>query len=148
MRQQGDYSDLIDWVERHYDMRDYFNVDDLLWDIEQRFRKDNHPFPDKARDKIITRWEYAAEFAEIEQRRKEQQQIADMLGSGTVPQSLSDEILEDIRKPEIMDIDFSDFIKTREERIPKEIREFYETNRQTFFGRIASGFKRIFRRRE
>lgn len=102
----------------------------------------------QAEDLVKERFEYRREYQEMEKKQAEQQEIADMLGSGTVPTSLSDEILEDLNKPEIAGIDFSDFIKTREEPIPAEIRKFYETRRQSFFGRIASGFKRIFGRRE
>lgn len=141
------YSQIFEWVYEHFDLNQYFSAEDLLYDVKNMFNKTNSYFPIEAEDLIKERFQYKREYEEMERIQAEQQKIADLIGSGQVPQSLSDEIIQDFRKPEIMDVDFSDLITTKEEVIPPDIRKFYETRKETFFGRIASTFRSIFRRR-
>lgn len=79
----------------------------------------------------------------MQARQDEQQQIAEFIGSGKVPQSLSDQILDELRRPEIMGIDISEYATTKETVIPPEIVKFAQ--RQTFFQRIAGTFRRLLR---
>ena len=141
------YSQIWEYVYEHFDLNQYFSAEDLLYDVKNMFNKTNSYFPIEAEDLIKERFQYRREYEEMERINAEQQKIADLIGSGQVPQSLSDEIVQDLRKPEIMEVDFSDLITTKEEVIPPEVRKFYEIRKETFFGRIASTFRSIFRRR-
>ena len=81
----------------------------------------------------------------MQAKQDEAKEIAELIGSGQVLESLSDEILDDLRNPkaEIMGIDMTEFKTTKETVIPPDIIRYAE--KQTFFGRIASGFRRILR---
>ena len=81
----------------------------------------------------------------MQAKQEEALQVAELLGSGRVMESLSDEIMDDLRNPkaEIMGIDMTEFRTDREEVIPPDIVKFAQ--KQTFFGRIASGFRRLLR---
>ena len=83
-------------------------------------------------------------YSQLLQRREDEQQAADMLGSGKIPRSLADEIIEDLRQPEIMGVDISEYSTTREDIIPPEVKRF--TSRIPFTTRISGFFKRIFGR--
>ena len=82
----------------------------------------------------------------MEKREAEQQQIRDFIG-GSKMESLSDEVLDEMRNPraEILDIDMTEYATTREEVIPQDIQRFAE--RQSFFTRAVSRFMGLFRRR-
>lgn len=84
----------------------------------------------------------------MERRRQEDQLVADMLGSGQIMRSLSDEIVDDLRNPksEIMEIDMGEYATTRESVVPPEIQKFAE-RKQGSLSRFGSFFKRIFGRK-
>lgn len=95
---------------------------------------------------VKERFQYRREFAEMQTREEEKKEIANLIGSGEIMKGMTDEIVESFNRPEIMGVDISEYSTTREDVIPPEIQKFYSSDRTTFFGRIASGFKRLFRR--
>lgn len=82
----------------------------------------------------------------MQTREEEKKEIANLIGSGEIMKGMTDEIVESFNRPEIMGVDISEYSTTREDVIPPEIQKFYSSDRTTFFGRIASSFKRLFRR--
>lgn len=133
------------WVYDHYNIQGYFSAQDLINDVREEFGRTNAYFPQEAEDLIRYRFSFRSEYAQMQAKQEEAQEIANLIGSGTVLESLSDEILDDLRNPkaEIMDIDLTEYATTRETVIPPDIAKFAQ--RQSFFSRIASGFKRLFR---
>lgn len=83
----------------------------------------------------------------MQKRQDEQKQIAEFIGSGNVPKSISDEIVDDLRSPraEIMDIDMTEYATKRESVIPPDIVRYAQS--ATFFGRLSERFRRLFRRK-
>lgn len=140
---------LSEWVRENYPPDRYFTADDLISDVEQRFNADGHDMNDNIRQLLMDQFtqEFSPEYRKMRQRMEEQKQIAELLGNGEIIQSLSDEILDDMRNPssEIMGIDMTEFSTQKEEVYPPEIVRFAQS--QSFFGRLTSGFRRIFRRR-
>ena len=94
---------------------------------------------------IRYRFGFRSEYAQMQAKQEEALQIAEMLGNGKVLESLSDEILDDIRNPraEILDIDMTEYATTKETVIPPDIIKYAQ--KQTFFGRVASTFRRLLR---
>ena len=117
----------------------------MINDVREEFGRTNSYFPEQAEELIRYRFEFRSEYAQMQAKQEEAQQIADLLGSGQVMESLSDEIMDDLRSPkaEIMGIDMTEFRTDREEVIPPDIVRFAE--KQTFFGRIASRFRKLLR---
>lgn len=139
------YQEIWEWIYENMNVNQYWSAEDLLYDVEKTFNKTNSYFPPEARDLVKERFQYRREYQEMEDRQKEQKQIADFIGSGKVIESMSDEILDDLRQPEIMGVDISEYATHKEVVVPPEIKKFYQT-KETFFGRIAGRFKRLFRR--
>jgi len=81
----------------------------------------------------------------MQAKQDEAKEIAELIGSGAVYNSLGDEILDDLRNPraEIMGIDMTEYATTKETVIPPDIIRYAE--KQTFFGRVASTFRRLLR---
>lgn len=117
----------------------------MIYDVEQQFNKDGRYFPVEARDSIREIFTYRREYVEMQRREDEQKQIADFIGGGQVLTSLSDEIIEDLNKPEIMGIDISQYSTTEETVVPPEIVKFYSPQ-PSFLGRLANRFRSLFRR--
>ena len=88
---------------------------------------------------------YDPRLRAIEERMQTEQEVADMLGNGTIARSLSDEMVEDLRNPqaEILGIDLSEYATTREEVVPPEITRF---EKPSFISNIVSRFLKFFRR--
>jgi len=144
-RQKGDYSQIWEWVYNNYDIQRYFSDQDLINDVREEFERTNSYFPPEAEDLIRYRFGFRSEYAQMQAKQDEAKEIAELIGSGQVLESLSDEILDDLRNPraEILDIDMTEYATTKETVIPPDIIRYAE--KQTFFGRIASGFRRILR---
>lgn len=115
--------------------------------MKNDFAKTNSPFPIQAEDLVRERFQYRREFAEMEARQRDEQQVAEALGSGKVMKSITDEIVDSLENPrsEIMDIDLSQYATTKETVVPREIQKYYES-RQTFLSRISGLFRRLIRR--
>lgn len=139
------YTQIWEWVYENYNLQGYFSAQELINDVRAEFERTNSFFPPEAEDLIRYRFGFRSEYAQMQAKQDEAQQIADLLGSGQVMESLSDEIMDDLRSPkaEIMGIDMTEFRTDKEEVIPPEIVRFAQ--KQTFFGRIASGFRRLLR---
>ena len=137
------YDDIRNWVERNFDVNNYFTDSELLYEVEARFNKDNHIFPEQARDSIRELFLNRDVYREIERRDQQDQLAADMLGSGHVMRSLSDEIIEEYRRPEIMDIDMTTLPTYKEDVTRPEIRKF--TRQEKFKGNVVSSVKRFIR---
>lgn len=120
-------------------MGNYFSAEELLYDVEKMFVKTNSYFPPEARDIIRERMQYQQVYREMQKREAEQQQISEFIGSGNIPQSISDQIVDDLNKPEIMGIDFSQYATTKESIIPPDIQKFADRN-PSFFRRVTSKF--------
>lgn len=157
-----DWNRLWSWVETRFDVPAYTDVKDLIEDVKDDFIATGSVYPFGAEDTIREnyakvyneRWAGTTELERNEimamermrtERQAEQKQIAEFIGSGEIPRSLSDEIIESYQKPEIMGVDIEELKTTRETVVPPEVRKFYTPDRNTFFGRIAAGFRRIFR---
>ena len=133
------------WVYDHYNIQGYFSAQDLINDVREEFGRTNAYFPQEAEDLIRYRFGFRSEYAQMQAKQDEAQEIADLIGSGTVMESLSDEILDDLRSPkaEIMGIDMTEYATTKETVIPPDIIKYVQ--KQTFFGRVASTFRRLLR---
>jgi len=144
-RQKGDYSQIWEWVYNNFNIQGYFSAQDLINDVRQEFERTKSFFPEQAEELIRYRFGFRSEYAQMQAKQDEAKEIAELIGSGQVLESLSDEILDDLRSPkaEIMDIDMTEYATTKETVIPPDIIRFAE--RQTFFGRVASGFRRLLR---
>lgn len=139
------YAQIWEWIYENYDLDGYFSSEELLYDVENEFNRTKAYFPIEARDIVRERFQYRAQYAAMQATEDENQKIADFIGSGNVPQSLSDQMLEDIRRPEILGIDMSEFVTTKETIIPPDIIKFADRQRSVF-GRFRSLFGRLFRR--
>ena len=133
------------WVYDHYNIQGYFSAQDLINDVREEFARTNAYFPEQAEELIRYRFGFRSEYAQMQAKQDEAQEIADLIGSGTVMESLSDEILDDLRSPkaEIMGIDMTEYATTKETVIPPDIIKYAQ--KQTFFGRVASTFRRLLR---
>lgn len=144
------YDRLWSWIVENYDFKNYLGPDELAYDVRQRFEKDGHYFPDKLNDVIVQRFQYRDAYVAKQEMEDEQRQIAEYLGSGEPYKSISDEIVDDLRKPEILDVNIEDLIYTKPEpynTAPKDLRRFADQQAsQGRFGRIISRFKRLLRR--
>ena len=141
------YAEIVEYLYQNMDFDQYFSAEELLFDAENLFRRTNSYFPIEARDLIRERFTYNREFAEMEAKQAEQKQIAEYIGSGKIPQSLSDEIVEDFRSPksEIMDIDMTEYATQRESVVPPDIQKFVQ-GKESFFTKVFTRFRNIFRR--
>lgn len=139
----GNYKAIWEWIYANYDVQNYLSAEDLLYDVESQFNRDGRYFPPEASDLVKERFQYRQAYIEMQKKEDEAKQISEFIGSGELPISISDQIVEDLRRPEIMDVDISDLVGQRPEPVPQDIVNF--ANRQNFFTRIASGFKRLFR---
>ena len=82
----------------------------------------------------------------MQARQDEQKQIADFIGGGQVMESITDEIVDDLRNPkaEIMGIDMTEYSTQQESVVPPDIVKFAQ--RQNFFNRLVGSTRNIFRR--
>jgi hypothetical protein len=142
----GNYDKIWEWIYANYDVNNYQTDGELLYDVKNQFVQDGRYFPIEAEDLIRERFQYRRVYAEMQKREDEQKQIRDFIG-GSKMESLSDEVLDEMRNPraEIMDIDMSEYATTREEVIPQDIQRFSE--RQSFFTKAVSRFVGFFRRK-
>lgn len=141
------YSQIWEWAYSHYDMRQYFSAEELLYDIKNEFNRTKSYFPVEAEDLIKERFQYQREYIEMQRKQDEQKQIAEFIGSGQVMESISDEIVDDLRSPkaEIMDIDMKEYATKRETVVPPDIVRYAQS--ATFFGRLSNRIRNLFRRR-
>lgn len=141
------YSQIWEWIYANYNVNDYMTAEQLLYDVKNDFIKTKSYFPVEAEDLVKERFQYRRVYAEMQAREDERKQIAEVIGGGKVYESLSDEILDDIRSPraEIMDIDMTEYQTKRETVIPPDIIKFAE--REGFFGRLTKRFVGFFRRK-
>jgi hypothetical protein len=146
------YSDLFEWIQYHYDLTNFFSVDDLISKVKTDWIIQGLEFPGgDAEDSMRQQFqEYQQSlpytdpdaYSKLQKNMAQKQLVADMLGSGKIMESLSDEIVESYQKAEIMGVDMTEFRTDKEEVVPPEVKVF---EKQSFFSKIASGFKRIFR---
>ena len=113
-----------------------------------RINRDGNQMNDNVRQLLL---EEFAEFYDprirlARERYEEQLEIAEFLGNGEIPKNFTDEIIESLQRPEIMDIDFSQFQTRREQVIPPEIKRFVEQNRPNTIVRAVQRFLNWFRR--
>lgn len=139
------YEQIWSWVYDNFSIQGYFSAQDLINDVRQEFEKTNAYFPPEAEELIRTKFSYRSEYAQMQAKQDEQKQIAEFIGNGRIPESLSDEIMDDLNKPEIMGIDISEYATTKETVVPPDIVRFAE--KQTFFTRVVSKFVSFFRRK-
>lgn len=134
-----------EWIEQNFSLDRYGNVYDLVNAVEQRVNSDGNEMNDNVRQLLLENFasHYDPRIKAMEERLAIQQEVADMLGSGKVIESLSDEILQDLRNPraEILGIDMTEFATTRESVIPPEIQRF--AHRESFFTRVVSTFRKF-----
>lgn len=142
------YEDIWEYVYAHFDMNQYFSAEELLYDVENMFNKSDSYFPPEARDIVRERFQYRREYAEMQARQDEQKQIADFIGGGQMMESITDEIVDDLKSPrsEIMDIDMTEYATTKESVIPPDIQKFVYKN-PSFFTKVVNRFVGIFRRK-
>lgn len=137
------YKQIWEWIYNNFDINNYFSAEELLYDVRNEFNRTHAYLPIEAEDLVRERFQYRREYAEMQRVEDDQLKAAQLLGNGTIPKSISDQIVEDLNRPEIMGIDVSEYATTREEVIPPEIVKF--ANKQTIFGRIASTFRKLLR---
>ena len=139
------YAQIWEYVYANFDINAYLTPEQLIYDVEQMFNQSKSYFPVEAKDLIRERFQYRREYAEMQRIQDERKQIAEVIGGGQVYQSLSDEILDEMNKPEIMGVDISEYATTRETVVPPDIVKFAE--REGFFGRLTKRFARFFGRK-
>lgn len=141
------YSQIWEYVANHFDLNQYFIAEDLLYDVKNMFNKSGSYFPPEAEELIKRRFALRDEYTMMKQRQQEDQQAVEMLGSGQVMQSITDEIVENLQNPksEIMDIDMTQYATTKESVVPPEIKKFIEQE-TGIRGRIRGFFRRLFGR--
>lgn len=134
-----------EWIDKNYPADRYFSAEDRLSDIELRVNSDGNELHPNVRQELLSQFmqDYDPVFREMQKRAEEKLEIARFLGNGEVPVSWSDEYIAELNRPEIMDIDFSQFQTQREEIYPPEITRF---QRQSGLGAITSSIKGFFRR--
>lgn len=136
---------MIEWIEKNYPIDRYDNVYDLIRDVEQRINSDGNDMNPQVKQLLLDEFaqQFDPRYRELLQRRADQQLAADMLGGGQIPKSLADEIIEDLKRPEIMGIDMSQY-STRVETVqPPPVTRFEPT---TFVDRVKIWFGKLFRR--
>ena len=140
------YAQIWEYIYAHYDINNYFSAEELLFEVKNDWNRTQSYFPIEAEDLVKERFQYRRVYAEMEKREAEQQQIRDFIGGSKI-ESLSDEVLDQMRNPraEIMDIDMTQYATQRETVVPQEIQRFAE--RQSLFTRITSRFANLFRRK-
>lgn len=140
-----EYPRFKEWADKNYPAEDYFSAEDRLSEIETRMNGDGRPMPEQLRQTLLREFQsdYDPYLREMQKRAEEKLEIARFLGNGEVPVSWSDEYIAELNRPEIMDIDFSQFQTQREEIYPPEITRF---QRQSGLGAITSSIKGFFRR--
>ena len=145
-RQKGDYSQIWEWIYNNFDLNNYLSAEELLYDVENEFNRTKSYFPEQARDLVRERMQYQREYREMQERQDEQKQIADFIGGGQVMESITDEIVDDLRNPkaEIMGIDMTEYSTQQESVVPPDIVKFAQ--RQNFFNRLVGSTRNIFRR--
>lgn len=145
-RKDGDYSQIWEWIYANFDVNAYITPEQLLYDVKNEFVRTGSYFPIQAEDLVKERFQYRRVYAEMQVREDEQKKIAEVIGGGQIMQSLSDEMVDDLRSPrsEIMDIDMTEYSTTRETVIPPDIVKYAQS--ATFFGRLTNRFRRLFRR--
>lgn len=146
-RIKGDYSQIWEWVYNNFDLNNYFSAEELLYDVENEFNRTKSYFPEQARDLIRERMQYQREYREMQARQDEQKQIAEMIGSGQVMESITDQIVDDLKSPkaEILDIDMTEYATRRESVVPPDIVRFAQ--KQSFFNRFVGRIRGLFRRK-
>lgn len=143
------YKEIWEWVYEHYDINQYFTPEELIYDVQREFNRTNSYFPPQAADLIKERFQYRREYAEMQRRQDEQQKISDLIGSGVIAESLQDQMIADLNRPEIMGIDVSEFSTQREAVVPPEIIRYAErqANRPSqFIQRVKTWFGRLWNR--
>jgi hypothetical protein len=140
------YQQIFEWIYQNYDLNNYFSAEELLYDVKNEFNRTHAYFPIEAEDLVKERFQFRREYAEMQAREEEQKRIAEFIGGGEIPTSISDEIVEDLQshESEIMGIDMTEFATKRETVVPPEIVKY--ATRQSTLGRFAGLFRRLFRR--
>jgi len=149
------YSDLFEWIEYHYRIDEFRNIDQLLDKVKLDWMVQGLEFPGGDAENYI-RQEYdqfqqslpytnPEAYALLEQNIAKQQLVADMLGNGQIMESLSDEMVQQLESPraEILGIDMTEYATTKETVIAPEIVKFAKPS---FFTRIVSRFAKFFGR--
>ena len=139
------YSAIWEWIYENFDVNNYLTPEELIYDVEQQFNADGRYFPPESRDLIHERFQYRRVYAEMQRRQDEQKEIAQFIGGGQVYESLSDEILDDLKKPEIMGIDVEEYATTRETVVPPDITRYAKS--VTWFSRLSNRFRGFFKRK-
>ena len=140
------YKDIWEWIYNSFDVNNYFSPEDLLYDVKNEFNRTGSAFPVQAEDIVRERFQYRREYQEMQERSQEAQQVADLVGSGVVQESISDQIIQDLNNPnaEILGINMEEYATTKESVVPPEIEKFSRTER--FRGTITSSIKGFFRK--
>ena len=141
-----EYPRFKEWADKNYPAENYFSAEDRLSEIETRMNSDGRNMPEKLRQSLLEDFQidYDPVLREMQKRAEEKLEIARFLGNGEIPKSMSDEVIESLQRPEIMDIDLSSFRTDRENVYPPE-KPIME-RRQSGFGAITSSVKGFFRR--
>lgn len=149
------YADLFEYISEHFDLTEFSNADQVIQVAKRHWQQQGLEFPGgDAEDSIRGDFEQFQQslpytnpevWQRIQEKRVNDQLVADMLGSGKVMESLSDQVVQEMKSPrsEIMGIDMTEYTTTRESIIPKEA----EILRPTFFTRIVNTFRNFFRRK-
>ena len=135
-----------EWIDENFPQKDYASAEDRIDALEKRIIADGNVLHKNVRDMLLSEWMeyYTPEYREAKRRYEEQLEIARFLGNGEIPKSFSEEVIESLQRPEIMDIDFSTLPTRYEEVQPPEIKRF--TRWDYIKGNITSSVKGFFRR--
>ena len=76
------YAQIWQWVYDNYNIQGYFSAQDLINDVREEFGRTNSYLPPEAEDLIRYRFEFRSEYAQMQAKQEEAQQVAELLGSG------------------------------------------------------------------
>lgn len=140
-----EYPRFKEWSDKNFPSEQYFSAEDRLADIEMRMNSDGRSMPEQLRQSLLLDFQadYDPRIRDMQERQMDQQQAADMLGSGTIPHGMSEEIIEGMHNEEIMGVDISDIAERPEGFTPQEV---IEGKRGGFFNKLTTGFRGFFKR--
>jgi len=137
------YAQVAEWIWENFDVNNYFTPEELIYDVKNRFNQDMTYFPIQAEDNIREMFQFRREIQEREERDAEQRKIAEYVGAPM--ESITDEVIQDMQRPEIEMIPLSEIATTRETVRPPVIERLA---RDTWFSKLSRGLAKFLRLRK
>ena len=141
------YAQIFEWVTEHFDMNNYFSVEDLLYDVKNEFNRTRAYFPIEAEDLLREQFQYREQYAQLKEREEEIRDVQEILtGSREIPVPFQDQVIEELNRPEIMGIDMTQFRTDKEYVTPPIVQRFARVSGVGTLGRLVSRARSFFGR--